>query len=243
MRSRPPACGRPASAAAPPPTSAPAGSAGAQSGATRRIDRRAAAERRRRDRASAIAAAVGRATAQPDSRPAAPGGAELVGRHRDGGEWATASAPTAVAAAVAPAGAGCSRAAPGAPHRALRPAAGARSPLTTATAVAVPRRIGRAVDGVVRAGRAPQPVAAVRRAPNRSPVTAAEHASAVGVVAACGLGPERARGNGARQRDGSKSKAWRALPWFSACDSSSSCGARKFQSSRTCCRRLAMPVA
>ena len=52
-----------------------------------------------------------------------------------------------------------------------------------------------------------------------------------------------ARGSGAMQRAGSNAKAWRALPPLSAADRSSSCGEMKFQSSSTCCSRVAMPLA
>jgi hypothetical protein len=53
----------------------------------------------------------------------------------------------------------------------------------------------------------------------------------------------KARGNGAMQRCASTGKAWRARPWFSASDSSSSCGETKFQSSSTCCSRPVMAPA
>jgi hypothetical protein len=45
------------------------------------------------------------------------------------------------------------------------------------------------------------------------------------------------------QRSGSNANALFALPSLSLAERSSSWGDRKFQSSRTCCSRLAMPLA
>ena len=52
-----------------------------------------------------------------------------------------------------------------------------------------------------------------------------------------------ARGSGAMHCSGTNGNACRVLPWFSATDRSCSSGAMKFQSSRACCSRVAMPVA